>query len=120
MMSTSGSTGNTVASDAPGVPHGGGGACGTDVPDEADGAAHAKAVIAGARERIDTLDAHLVDLLRRRMEASADVQQARMTVGGPRLSLNRELDVLNRYRDGLGRQGGAVAMAILELSRGQR
>lgn len=79
----------------------------------------AQAVIAEARGRIDELDERIIELVRRRMGVSAEVQSARITTGGPRLALNRELEILARYRAALGPQGTEVAMQLLELCRGR-
>ncbi|MGW7351700.1 chorismate mutase [Streptomyces sp. NPDC054784] len=81
-----------------------------------DGAA---AEISGARERIDALDARIIALVRERMAVSARVQQARLGSGGRRVSLSREMEILAHYRDELGRPGTALAMTLLELSRGR-
>jgi chorismate mutase len=76
-------------------------------------------VIAEARTRIDAVDERLITLIKERMTISAEVQQARMASGGPRLSLSREMDILTRYREGLGRPGTELAMLLLELCRGR-
>ena len=81
--------------------------------------AQAGQVIAEARGRIDDLDARIIALVRERMGVSAEVQTARIAVGGPRLALSRELEVLARYRAALGPQGTEVAMQVLELCRGR-
>ncbi|OIV39257.1 chorismate mutase [Mangrovactinospora gilvigrisea] len=91
----------------------------TCVPSDAPGAAEANAVIAGARERIDALDAEIIALIRRRMAVSDEVKQARLAVGGPRLALAREMEILATYRDGLGGDGTTIAMTVLELCRGK-
>ncbi|MEZ0065412.1 chorismate mutase [Streptacidiphilus sp. MAP12-20] len=79
----------------------------------------AETVIADARGRIDALDAEILDLLRRRIAVSAEVQAARIATGGPRLSLTREMEILDRYRARLGRPGTEIAMLMLELCRGR-
>ncbi|MFC5906914.1 chorismate mutase [Streptacidiphilus monticola] len=79
----------------------------------------AAAVIAGARARIDALDTQLLDLIDQRRAVSAEVQAARIASGGPRLSLTREMEILERYRARLGRAGTDVAMLLLELCRGR-
>ncbi|RAG86914.1 chorismate mutase [Streptacidiphilus pinicola] len=79
----------------------------------------AEAVIAEARGRIDALDAEILDAVRRRIATSAEVQAARIAVGGPRLSLTREMEILDRYRAQLGGPGTEVAMLLLELCRGR-
>nr|WP_042451940.1 chorismate mutase [Streptacidiphilus jiangxiensis] len=81
--------------------------------------AQADAVIAGARARIDELDTRILDLVRRRVAVSAEVQAARIAAGGPRLSLTREMEILDRYRAQLGASGTEIAMLLLELCRGR-
>ncbi|MFF1548682.1 chorismate mutase [Streptomyces sp. NPDC058291] len=76
-------------------------------------------VIAGARERIDALDDRIIGLIQERMAVSAVIQEARITSGGRRVNLSRELEVLGHYRDALGRPGTALAMTLLELCRGR-
>jgi chorismate mutase len=79
----------------------------------------AATVIAEARGRIDALDGEILDLVQRRIGISAEVQQARIATGGPRLSLTREMEILERYRERLGRPGTDIAMLLLELCRGR-
>ncbi len=76
-------------------------------------------VIADARSRIDALDDHILGLVQERMAVSAVVQQTRISAGGRRVNLSREMEVLSRYRDALGRPGTSLAMTILELCRGR-
>ncbi|WP_431966440.1 chorismate mutase [Actinacidiphila sp. bgisy160] len=77
------------------------------------------AVIADARERIDDLDARIIALVRERMTVSAGIQRARIESGGRRVHLSREMDILRRYSDQLGKPGTALAMTLLELCRGR-
>jgi chorismate mutase len=77
------------------------------------------AVIAEGRRRIDDLDARIIGLVRERMSVSAEVQRARMGSGGRRVHLAREMEILHGYGDALGRPGTALAMTLLELSRGR-
>nr|WP_235032192.1 chorismate mutase [Actinacidiphila yanglinensis] len=79
----------------------------------------AEQVIAEARQRIDALDGQIIELVRRRVEISGEVQRARMGAGGRRLHLAREMEVLRVYGDALGRPGTALAMTLLELGRGR-
>jgi len=72
------------------------------------------------RERIDQLDAELVRLIAERATLSAQVQQARRAAGGPRIVQARENEVVGRWREALGRPGGTIALALLELGRGPR
>ena len=79
--------------------------------------AHVDPVLAG-RRRIDELDAQIVRLITERAAVSASVQRARLAAGGPRIVQSRENDVVGRWRSALGRPGGAIALALLELGRG--
>jgi chorismate mutase len=74
--------------------------------------------IAELRKEIDWLDTEIVRLCKRRAEVSQQVGAARMAAGGPRIVVNREMDVLARYRE-LGPEGRKIAMALLELGRGR-
>jgi len=76
-------------------------------------------VVAGGRARIDELDQRIIALVQERMAASAEIQAARLAAGGTRVSLNREMVILARYRSALGPQGTEVAMQLLELCRGR-
>ena len=91
----------------------------TDVSDVRSAGTGGTDVIGGARERIDALDERIVDLVRERMVVSASIQQARVDAGGRRTQLSREMQILDRYRQGLGRPGTALAMTLLELCRGR-
>ncbi|MET8563582.1 chorismate mutase [Streptomyces flaveolus] len=77
------------------------------------------AIIADARERIDALDDRIIGLVQERMAVSAVVQQTRVASGGRRVHLSREMEILARYRDALGKPGTTLAMTLLELSRGR-
>ena len=76
-------------------------------------------VVAGGRARIDELDQRIIALVQERMATSAEIQAARLAAGGTRVSLNREMEILARYRDALGPQGTEVAMQLLQLCRGR-
>jgi chorismate mutase len=75
--------------------------------------------IAGARERIDVLDDRIIGLIQERMAVSAVVQQTRIAAGGRRVNLSREMEILSRYREALGKPGTTLAMTLLELCRGR-
>ncbi|MEU2877614.1 chorismate mutase [Streptomyces sp. NPDC007070] len=79
----------------------------------------AASVISGARERIDALDDRIIGLVQERMAVSAVVQEARIGSGGRRVNLAREMEILGRYRDALGKPGTTLAMTLLELCRGK-
>ncbi|MBO8202468.1 chorismate mutase [Streptomyces smyrnaeus] len=66
---------------------------------------------AAMRERIDTLDARLIALVRERMELSE-------SVGGRRVQLAREMEVLDHYSTELGAPGRDLALTLLRLCRG--
>ncbi|KMS67365.1 chorismate mutase [Streptomyces viridochromogenes] len=87
-------------------------AAGVATPEAAD-------VITGARERIDALDDRIIGLIQERMAVSAVIQEARITSGGRRVNLSRELEILNHYSEALGKPGTALAMTLLELCRGR-
>lgn len=75
--------------------------------------------ITGARERIDALDDRIIGLIQERVAVSAVVQEARIASGGRRVSLSREMEILDHYRQALGKPGTSLAMTLLELSRGR-
>jgi chorismate mutase len=79
----------------------------------------APGTVSGGRERIDAIDAELIELIRARMAVSAEIQAARMADGGRRVDLSRETEVIGRYTRSLGKPGTSVAMALLELGRGR-
>lgn len=78
-----------------------------------------EAGIADARERIDALDDRILGLIQERMAVSAVVQQTRIASGGRRVHLAREMEILGRYREALGKPGTSLAMTLLELCRGR-
>ena len=85
----------------------------TTTPEET--ASTPEEIIAGARERIDVLDDRIIGLIQERMAVSAVVQQTRIASGGRRVHLSREMEILGRYREALGRPGTGLAMTLLEL-----
>ncbi|MFC9249577.1 chorismate mutase [Streptomyces sp. NPDC057136] len=79
----------------------------------------AASLIGDARSRIDILDDRIIGLVQERMAVSAVIQEARITSGGRRVNLSREMDVLGHYREALGKPGTSLAMTLLELCRGR-
>lgn len=79
----------------------------------------AAGVVTGARGRIDSLDDRIIGLIQERMAVSAVIQDARMTSGGRRVNLSREMEVLGHYSEALGKPGTGLAMTVLELCRGR-
>lgn len=75
--------------------------------------------ISGSRERIDALDQRIIALVQERMAVSARIQRARISSGGRRVNLSREMEILGNYRQELGRPGTELAMTLLELCRGR-
>ncbi|MFJ1644509.1 chorismate mutase [Streptomyces sp. NPDC088258] len=92
---------------------------GAATPDTGARTEEAAALIGGARERIDALDDRIIGLVQERIAISAVIQDARIASGGRRVNLSREMEILGRYRDALGKPGTALAMTLLELSRGR-
>jgi chorismate mutase len=76
-------------------------------------------LITGARERIDALDDRIIGLIQERMAVSAVIQQTRISSGGRRVNLSREMEVLHHFSEALGKQGTTLAMTLLELCRGR-
>ncbi|GGU97039.1 chorismate mutase [Streptomyces albospinus] len=76
-------------------------------------------MIGDARRRIDDLDGRIIGLVQERMAVSAVIQRERIASGGRRVHLSREMEILAHYRDQLGKPGTALAMTLLELSRGR-
>lgn len=75
--------------------------------------------ISDARALIDALDEQIIQLVQERVDVSTRIQRTRIAAGGRRVHLSREMEVLDRFRAELGRPGTALAMTLLELSRGR-
>ncbi|MFF4602083.1 chorismate mutase [Streptomyces sp. NPDC001339] len=88
-------------------------------PDTGARTPEAAGAITDARSRIDDLDGRIIGLVQERMAVSAVIQRERVSSGGRRVNLAREMEILAHYRDQLGKPGTALAMTLLELSRGQ-
>ncbi|MET7304923.1 chorismate mutase [Embleya sp. NPDC005575] len=76
-------------------------------------------VIGAGRSRIDDLDRRIIALITERVDISAEIQRVRVASGGARVQLTREMEVIARYREGLGKPGTTVALTLLELCRGR-
>ncbi|GHA72356.1 chorismate mutase [Streptomyces termitum] len=70
------------------------------------------------RARLDLVDAEIRTLAGRRLELSREIQRVRQAAGGTRTDLAREMRVISPYTEAYGRQGTAIAMALLEICRG--
>ncbi|WP_329064458.1 chorismate mutase [Streptomyces sp. NBC_01429] len=88
-------------------------------PDTGARTEEAAALIGGARDRIDALDDRIIGLVQERIAISAVIQDARIASGGRRVNLSREMEILGHYSGALGKPGTALAMTLLELSRGR-
>lgn len=82
-------------------------------------AATPEQLIADCRERIDAIDDRIIGLIQERMAVSTVIQEARISSGGRRVHLSREMEVLSHWSDALGKPGTALAMTLLELCRGR-
>jgi chorismate mutase len=76
--------------------------------------------VAAGRAQLDAIDEQIRALVIARRQVSHQVQQLRRAAGGPRIEHSRENEILARYSDALGRPGVSLALAVLELCRGQR
>jgi chorismate mutase len=76
--------------------------------------------VATGRAQLDAIDEQIRGLVLARQRVSQQVQQLRRAAGGPRIEHSRENEILNRYSAALGRPGVTLALAVLELCRGQR
>lgn len=74
--------------------------------------------IAGLRERLDEIDAKIIELWQERAAISQEVGRTRVASGGTRLVLNREKEILERYRAPLGADGVQLALLVLRAGRG--
>jgi len=75
--------------------------------------------VAGGRAQLDAIDEQIRALVLTRRQVSQQVQQLRRAAGGPRIEHSRENEILARYSAALGRPGVSLALAVLELCRGQ-
>jgi chorismate mutase len=91
----------------------------TEADATAEGGSNAPVRIPEARTRIDELDRRIIALIQERAEVSREIQQARIAAGGRRVELSREMEILERYRNGLGKPGTNLAMTMLEICRGR-
>lgn len=71
------------------------------------------------RNEIDQLDATIADLLKRRAFVSHQIQRARVSLGGARVDLGREREVIGSYMSLLGDRGSEIATTVLTFCRGE-
>jgi len=77
-----------------------------------------QAHIASLRDRIDEIDAAIIQLWQERAAISQEVGSTRVASGGTRLVLSREREILDRFRSALGADGTQLALLILRAGRG--
>jgi chorismate mutase len=75
--------------------------------------------VAVGRAHLDAIDEQIRALVLARRAVSHQVQQLRRAAGGPRIEHSRENEILARYSAALGRPGVSLALAVLELCRGE-
>jgi chorismate mutase len=78
----------------------------------------AMASIRPMRQRIDEIDAVLIELWLERAALSQRIGMIRVASGGTRLALAREHEILERFRKALGADGAQLALLILRSGRG--
>ena len=84
----------------------------------ADAGPDVDALIAALRARIDDLDRSILEHIQERRVLSRQVQDTRVASGGVRIELSREREVLDTYARSLGKDGTALATAVLRTCRG--
>ncbi|AKK10680.1 chorismate mutase [Corynebacterium uterequi] len=71
------------------------------------------------RLEIDRLNRVILDAVKRRTEVAKAIGKTRMGSGGTRLVHNREVAIINQFRDELGDEGPNLAGILLRLGRGR-
>jgi chorismate mutase len=74
--------------------------------------------IATMRDRIDEIDATFIRLWQERARLSRQIGAVRMAAGGTRLVLQREQEIMRRFRTGVGPDGTQLAHLVLRAGRG--
>lgn len=77
-------------------------------------------LVSALRARIDDLDRNVLRQIQQRRELSHRIQAARVAAGGVRIELSREREIHDTYAQVLGRDGTALATAVLRSCRGSR
>lgn len=91
----------------------------TTTADSSPSAQDAAAQIGVLREQIDAVDDEIIRLIDKRRTLSHNVGQLRAAVGGPRLSISREHQIMGKFAKDLGAYGSQVALLLLKISRGR-
>ena len=79
---------------------------------------NADADLLALRDRINAIDAQLIELWRERSAVSREVGRIRMASGGTRLVLARERQIIERFREALGEDGTQLGLLVLRAGRG--
>lgn len=74
--------------------------------------------ISDLRKRIDEIDSQIISLWQERAAISGEVGRVRIASGGTRLVLERERQIVDRFREALGADGVQLALLILRAGRG--
>ena len=82
-------------------------------------AGDAAAQIGVLRKQIDAVDDEIIRLVNERRALSHNVGLLRAAVGGPRLSITREHQIMGKFAKELGAYGSQVALLLLKISRGR-
>ncbi|WP_166741638.1 chorismate mutase [Cumulibacter soli] len=86
---------------------------------EAVSAEDAATEIGELRVRIDAVDDEIIRLIQERRALSNQVGRLRASVGGPRLSIGREHQIMGKFANEIGTYGSQVALLLLKISRGR-
>ncbi|MFF5447656.1 chorismate mutase [Streptomyces sp. NPDC012888] len=73
-----------------------------------------------AHRKVAELDDAVMELVRRRTAAHAELVALRVRAGLPATELARENEVMRRYNEALGPSGTALALLLMELARRTR
>lgn len=71
------------------------------------------------RDQINAVDDAIIRLIEERVSLSKNVGTLRAAVGGTRLSMSRENQILAKFAKALGSNGTPLAMLLLKISRGR-
>lgn len=74
--------------------------------------------ISSMRLRIDEIDAAIIRLWQERAGLSQHIGAVRLAAGGTRLSLHREREIMERFRQAIGPDGPQLALLVLRAGRG--
>ncbi|MCW2542389.1 MAG: chorismate mutase [Frankiales bacterium] len=90
----------------------------TDAGSSASDGLHSWDDLTNLRREVDLLDQAMMHALIQRTELSSRIQAVRISLGGPRVDLQRERQIIDTYRHVFGHDGAELASLILRHSRG--